>query len=141
MLLTKCKEIISNDRKRRKKIKSNSSEILDTNVKKEWIKYCELVEKQDELLKNLNKNIDRFNLIVPMMKSQMFHFNLKREADKIFTHCKEEYSVDIDPKTNDAVAEKDDNQQQNPLTLMNSISILENMIKRIVVLLKTKDKR
>ncbi len=32
----------------------------------------------------LNKNIDQYNLVVPMMHGQMFHFELEKEAAKIW---------------------------------------------------------
>ncbi len=31
----------------------------------------------------VNKRIDKFNLIVPLLNSQMFRFNLDREAEKV----------------------------------------------------------
>ena len=32
---------------------------------------------------SVNRNIDKYNLVVPMMHGQMFHFDLAREADKV----------------------------------------------------------
>ncbi len=38
--------------------------------------------KEDRVVK-VNKRIDKFNLIVPLLNSQMFRFNLDREAEKV----------------------------------------------------------
>ena len=34
-------------------------------------------------VRNVNKQIDKFNLIVPILQGQMFQFNMKSEAKKI----------------------------------------------------------
>ena len=34
-------------------------------------------------VRSVNRNIDKYNLVVPMMHGQMFHFDLAREADKV----------------------------------------------------------
>ncbi len=38
--------------------------------------------REDEVA-SLNRQVDRFNLVVPMMRAQMFHFSLESEAKKI----------------------------------------------------------
>ena len=48
-----------------------------------WRKYIDDTAF-DEDVTNLNKSIDKYNLMVPMMNSQMFHFNIFKEANKIF---------------------------------------------------------
>ena len=145
MLFTKCEEIVTNDRKRKQKKPSETPKILEANAEREWKKYCDLVEKEEELLKTLNKNINRFNLIVPMMKSQMFHFNLKREADKIYSHCMEEYKTEGNTNRSHEINNEDDQndniQQQNKNILMNPLSILEDILKNLTELLKKKEKR
>jgi hypothetical protein len=40
--------------------------------------------KEDEV-KNLNLSINRFNLLVPLLNSQMVHFNLDKESEIIFS--------------------------------------------------------
>ena len=64
-------------------------------LKQKWFNYCD-----DKFLENevslLNKTIDKYNLMVPMIQSQKFHFNLSKEAEKVWkTHDKH-----LNPKTN-----------------------------------------
>lgn len=40
--------------------------------------------KEDEV-KSLNLSINRFNLLVPLLNSQMVHFSLEKESEKILT--------------------------------------------------------
>eukprot|EP00088_Acartia_fossae_P056562 TRINITY_DN6585_c0_g1_i7.p1 TRINITY_DN6585_c0_g1~~TRINITY_DN6585_c0_g1_i7.p1 ORF type:complete len:131 (+),score=37.33 TRINITY_DN6585_c0_g1_i7:1-393(+) len=47
----------------------------------DWHKLYEKLEKND--VQDVNKKINNYNLIVPMLSSQMFQFNLKNEAKKI----------------------------------------------------------
>lgn len=45
----------------------------------------------DSHVKMLNKDIDKFNLIVPVFTKQMFHFNIKLESEKVLQeNCDEE---------------------------------------------------
>ncbi len=37
----------------------------------------------DKDVAKLNREVDRFNLVVPMMRAQMFHFRLDLEAKRI----------------------------------------------------------
>lgn len=46
-----------------------------------WRQFCSELEKKE--VKALNKCIDKFNLVVPIMTSQTFHFHLDRESDLI----------------------------------------------------------
>ena len=48
-----------------------------------WKRYIEDTAFDDDVT-NLNKSIDKYNLMVPTMNSQMFHFNIFKEANKIF---------------------------------------------------------
>ena len=149
ILRTKCNEIIRNDKGRKHKIKTDMSknQILDTaTIDREWKKYCELIEKDDELLRTLNKNIDRFNLIVPMMKSQMFHFNLKREAEKIYSSCLKQYEIENEEKSNTQLNETshNDNVQQEKNyenTFKSSFMSLGAILKSFVVLIRENGKR
>lgn len=43
----------------------------------------QIVERMEKNSKALNKKIDYFNLVVPVMEKQMFHIQLKRIAEKI----------------------------------------------------------
>ena len=149
MLYTKCNEIITNDKKRKNKIKTDRPEtqILDTvTADRDWKKYCEFVEKDDEILRTLNKNIDRFNLIVPMMKSQMFHFNVKREAEKIYSFCVKQHEIDNEASSNIQVGEQshsDSVQQEksNETSFQSPLMSLEALLNSLVLLIRGKDNR
>ena len=49
----------------------------------QWQKFCTRLEKEDVL--ELNRMIDKFNLIVPNMNHQKFLFKLQPVAEKIFS--------------------------------------------------------
>ena len=56
--------------------------------KSEWQNLLDsLAEKE---VKKVNVNIDRFNLMVPLLNSQMVHFDLNREAETIIKNVIEE---------------------------------------------------
>ncbi len=42
-----------------------------------------LLQIKEDRVGKVNKRIDKFNLIVPLLNSQMFRFNLDREAEKV----------------------------------------------------------
>ena len=48
----------------------------------QWIKVCDRLRKKD--VPELNKMIEKFNLIVPNMNNQKFLFKLDTESEKIF---------------------------------------------------------
>ena len=79
------------------------------NPKKEWDKYCEVIEHENRTIQILNKNIDKYNLVVPMLKGQMFHFNLKKEADKVL----KKYLDTAETKINDTDNLKTQNNDYN----------------------------
>ena len=67
---------------------------LTLREKNDWQNFLtNLAEKQ---VKKLNVNIDRFNLMVPLLNSQMVHFNLTREADKISKNVIEENIIKLE---------------------------------------------
>ena len=97
LLRSKCVELLSNDNKSKHHRKNDDighHPDPHIHIKHKWNKCCEIIENDNETLTTHNKNIDRFNLIVPLMKSQMFHFNVKREADKIFASVIETFERD-----------------------------------------------
>jgi len=53
-------------------------------AEREWKKFSDEVLFNDDEVKRLNKSIDKFNLMVPMLNGQMFHFNVVRESKRIF---------------------------------------------------------
>jgi len=62
----------------------------------EWETFCKKLSEGD--VKDVNKKIYNYNLIVPMLNSQMFQFNLEAESKKIF-EAKIEPNVDPDEAT------------------------------------------
>jgi DnaJ family protein C protein 28 len=46
-------------------------------------KYKVKVQQWMDSVKDLNKRIDRFNLLVPILNKQQYHINLEREIEKI----------------------------------------------------------
>ena len=59
------------------------------NLMRKWVKHCEnnYFHGNNEDVKRLNKTIDDYNLQVPMLQSQMFHFNVKKESENVWkTH-------------------------------------------------------
>ena len=49
-------------------------------------------------MKTLNKNIDKYNLMVPMLNAQMFQFNVIREAKATFKAVMKNLEGITDPK-------------------------------------------
>ena len=47
-----------------------------------WMRLTERLA--DDEVKSINKMIEKFNLIVPNMNNQMFHYKLDADADKIY---------------------------------------------------------
>ena len=59
------------------------------DLMRKWVKHCEdnYFHGNNEDVKRLNKTIDDYNLQVPMLQSQMFHFNVKKESENVWkTH-------------------------------------------------------
>ena len=51
-----------------------------------WERECEKLETED--VKKLNKLIDQFNLVVPMMKGQMFHVRWREICEDVLKNGK-----------------------------------------------------
>jgi len=66
----------------------------------------------DSHVKMLNKDIDKFNLIVPVFTKQLFHFNLKVESEKVL---KEKFDEEVD-KSKDKVLDNDHGKKNSFLT-------------------------
>ena len=58
-----------------------SRQNLNSRERTDWNQF--LLGMKDKRVKKLNIDIDKFNLIVPLLNSQMLHFNLDKEAEKI----------------------------------------------------------
>ena len=51
----------------------------------------------DEEIKALNKSIDKYNLMVPMINAQMFQFNVIKESRRVYKDVMSEVEGDTDP--------------------------------------------
>ena len=51
----------------------------------------------DEEIKALNKSIDKYNLMVPMINAQMFQFNVIKESRRVYKDVMGEIEGDTDP--------------------------------------------
>lgn len=54
---------------------------LGEKDQEKWDEFCEQIKNNE--VKQLNNNINKYNLIVPMLNGQMFHMNFQVEAQKI----------------------------------------------------------
>ena len=57
---------------------------------RQWRRHYEALFAGDEEVKTLNKNIDKYNLMVPMLNAQMFQFNVIKEAKAVHKSVMEE---------------------------------------------------
>ena len=148
LLQSKCLEILLGDIKTKNRATNDDSGRQSNphvNAERKWSKFCEVIEKDNDTLMSLNKNIDKFNLIVPLMKSQIFHFNVKREADKIFASTVEKVKRDSEngiSVDSSHVQNQGDNVEENKSEyIYKSPAIaLDTLIKTLLGLIKGKSK-
>ncbi|XP_051761541.1 dnaJ homolog subfamily C member 28 [Ctenopharyngodon idella] len=74
------RETIAKMRERLQEVRARLGEPMRQSETLQWKEHCAVFA--DELGK-LNKKVDNFNLIVPLMSRQMVHYSLKRELEKI----------------------------------------------------------
>lgn len=74
------RETIDKMRARLQEVRARLGEPMKHSEALQWKEHCAAFA--DELVK-LNKRVDHFNLIVPLMSRQMMQFSLKREVEKI----------------------------------------------------------
>ncbi|KAK2850128.1 hypothetical protein Q7C36_008911 [Tachysurus vachellii] len=74
------RETIEKMRKRLQNVRARLGDPMKHPEQIQWKEHC--ASFSDELAK-LNKKVDNFNLIVPLMSLQMVHFNMKRELEKV----------------------------------------------------------
>ena len=148
-LASKCEEFCSKKKKVRKH--NNLGQNCDIHelsysespsIEKEWSRLCDQLEKENEELKLLNKNIDKFNLIVPMMKSQMFHFPFKKEADRVYQAYLEKTKQEKEEGTTNMSNETDwknlGDYHSPQKVIRSSTDILEKVLKQFVTWIKEK---
>ncbi|XP_053482711.1 dnaJ homolog subfamily C member 28 [Ictalurus furcatus] len=74
------RETVEKMRKRLQEVRAKLGNPMKHSEQFQWKEHCATFS--DELTK-LNKKVDDFNLIVPLMSWQMVHFNMNREIEKI----------------------------------------------------------
>jgi len=82
--ITYQKDIRDHSVRIREKLKKERAKIgpLPLNLKDEQF-WEELLNHLQPDVKSLNTRIDTYNLVVPILNKQMFHFNLEEEAEKV----------------------------------------------------------
>ncbi|XP_058177369.1 dnaJ homolog subfamily C member 28 [Anopheles ziemanni] len=98
---------------------------LTVNEEQQWEKVLE--EQQDAVLR-VNKMIDKFNLIVPMLSKQMIRLNLERMSEELLQQGPQKLpssrSAIKEPPTNRYDVKKDDNEPTTASSLAGFISSL-----------------
>ena len=56
----------------------------EAECKRAWTKICDQIFRDNDEIILINKTIDKYNLTVPMLRSQKFHLNLDKELDKVW---------------------------------------------------------
>ncbi|KAG9271123.1 hypothetical protein AMEX_G14003 [Astyanax mexicanus] len=74
------RETIKKLRDRLQEVRSRLGSPMRHSEQLQWKEHC--ADFTDDL-KKLNKKVDTFNLIVPLMSLQMVHFNTNREVEKV----------------------------------------------------------
>jgi DnaJ homolog subfamily C member 28 len=98
-------------RKERQKLKLT----LDECDKFKW---QSILQEHEKYVKEVNKKIDKFNLIVPILNKQMCHIQLKLISEKILEEKPESYYQETSEPTTDYNKNSDNN---NFLSLISSI--------------------
>ena len=84
LLSKKCRAVIK---------QHSANQKVNQEAAKEWRKYYEEVMFNSEEVKTLNKNIDKYNLMVPMLNGQMFHYNVIKESKNMFSALVERFQA------------------------------------------------
>ena len=69
------------DELRRKRKTLSPRPMMTGQEVRDWEEFCSRIQEDD--VKWLNKVIDDYNLQVPMLRGQMFHFPFKKEVAKV----------------------------------------------------------
>lgn len=74
------RETIEKMRKRLQEVRGRLGNPMKHSEQMQWKEHCAIFSEE---LTKLNKKVDDFNLIVPLMSWQMVHFNMNREMEKV----------------------------------------------------------
>ncbi|XP_071994784.1 dnaJ homolog subfamily C member 28 [Engystomops pustulosus] len=123
------KEIRETIDKLRQDLVASRKKLGDPMAYKQEKQWTEIREKFTEDISKLNKRINDFNLVVPLMSRQMVHFRVEKEiwrAEQAFLVLKEEMNA----VNNTEADEKMDNVQVNPTeVVLNLIKYLKKFRK------------
>ncbi|XP_074852854.1 dnaJ homolog subfamily C member 28 [Carettochelys insculpta] len=101
LMQKEIRETIEELRKNIVTSRNKLGEPMTPGGKKQWSQICEQLRED---IKKLNKRINDFNLIVPILNRQMVHFNADKEiarAQKTYETQKKQNSIEVDTKINE----------------------------------------
>lgn len=96
-------------------LREERSSLNLTGNENEWI---EIIEKNREVVIDINKKIDKFNLLVPILDKQMVHLRIEKIADKI---AQENPIQNVRKPTNPVNQQLNSNSNDGLLSLINAI--------------------
>jgi DnaJ family protein C protein 28 len=88
------KEIRENIESIKGKLKSERTKFKYPAEEEDEARWSDVLAKYEDDIKNVNKTIDKYNLICPILNKQMVHVQLKRIGEKIFKEEPAEYSTE-----------------------------------------------
>lgn len=84
-------------------------------------KWSEIIESQLDTVKSINKKIDNFNLIVPILDKQMVHIRLEKIAEKIADEPMKEGECDLKSRSHQTTAPSASDFNNGFFSILNSI--------------------
>jgi hypothetical protein len=90
-----------------------------------------LLQLREDRVVKVNKRIDKFNLIVPLLNSQMFRFNLDREAEKVLESGYQPPLQEVEKRGQGAAASSSSTQKDNRSSADQSPKSLADLITRL----------
>lgn len=94
------KEIREDIKELKDKLKTERQKFKFPADSQDEIKWQSILAEYEKHVKDINKNIDKFNLIVPILNNQMVQISLKRIGDAILNEEPEKFYTEI-PKLNE----------------------------------------
>lgn len=94
------KEIREDIKELKDKLKTERQKLKFPADSQDEIKWQSILAEYEKHVKDINKNIDKFNLIVPILNNQMVQISLKRIGDAILNEEPEKFYTEI-PKLNE----------------------------------------
>ncbi|XP_073341371.1 dnaJ homolog subfamily C member 28 [Pagrus major] len=107
------RETTAHIRKRLLEGRARLSDPMSPKESSQWEQLCASVE--EELVK-LNKMVDNYNLVVPMLKMQMVHFSLSREIERAVKGAHQRRLEQQREREKERERRKEDKKRANALT-------------------------